>query len=228
MELTFGTWRIAIEQIRPSQTELAHTYNQAAAQWESSIKRLGYVRAYADLFKQIETAHQLQHLNESSRVLDAGIGTGALSSALMHNISTQVELHGIDISESMLSIAHRNLRSTFDQLVLSQQDVTALEYPENSFDMVMAAHTLEHLDDPLSGLKALVHVLKPGSPLLLVISRRHFLSAWLKLKWAISRTTPSDLEACFSAAGLTDIKLIPLASKPWVKHMSLACIGVKR
>lgn len=41
-------------------------------------------------------------------------------------------------------------------------DIKKLPYPDNSFDMVIHSDTLEHVDDPILGLKEIFRVLRPG------------------------------------------------------------------
>lgn len=227
MELNIGTWRIAVEQIPPDRQQLAHTYDQIANGWEGVITRLGYPAAYRHLFARLAEDGRLATLTANTPVLDAGIGTAALSQALLQITQQPLHIHGVDISPEMLSQAEQNLRPLTPHVAISQADVSQLRYRDGTFAAVMAAHTLEHLPDPQQGLRELVRVLKPGAPLVLVISRQHLLSAWLRVKWAISRTTPTDLAACFTAVGLRDVTFYPLAGRPWCRWMSLACVGIK-
>lgn len=45
---------------------------------------------------------------------------------------------------------------------IEKQDITRLTYDDDSFDMVMANHVLEHVPDDVSAMKELYRVLKPG------------------------------------------------------------------
>ena len=227
MQLQIGTWRIAVEQIQPNRQQLADTYDQIADSWEHAITRLGYPAAYERLFARLVADGRLTNLKRQSPILDAGIGTAALSQALLKTTRSPLHVHGVDISPEMLTQAEENLRPLTPYLSMQEADVANLRYDDGTFSAVMAAHTLEHLSDPQQGLRELVRVLEPGAPLVLVISRQHLFSAWLRLKWAISRTTPNDLAACFTAAGLEDVKLYPLEGRPWCRWMSLACVGIK-
>jgi len=42
------------------------------------------------------------------------------------------------------------------------EDVTALSYPDASFDLVLTSDTLEHVPDPIKGLQEIRRVLRPG------------------------------------------------------------------
>lgn len=42
------------------------------------------------------------------------------------------------------------------------QDITAMSYADDSFDLVMANHVLEHVSDDVSAMKEIFRVLKPG------------------------------------------------------------------
>jgi SAM-dependent methyltransferase len=46
--------------------------------------------------------------------------------------------------------------------VYPEVDIKKLPYADNSFDMVIHSDTLEHVDDPLTGLSEVLRVLKPG------------------------------------------------------------------
>ena len=54
MEMTLDTWQIAINRVHPSQQELANMYDSSATRWHSTISRLGYLKAYANLFGRLQ------------------------------------------------------------------------------------------------------------------------------------------------------------------------------
>ena len=54
MDITLGTWRVSIQRIAPTSAELAALYNAAAHYWPTALRRLGFLRAYADLFARLQ------------------------------------------------------------------------------------------------------------------------------------------------------------------------------
>lgn len=46
--------------------------------------------------------------------------------------------------------------------VVVQMDVTAMQYPDRSFDCIICNHVLEHIVDDLKAMRELHRVLKPG------------------------------------------------------------------
>lgn len=69
--------------------------------------------------------------------LDVGCGVGALVSQLRRR---GVDAHGSDFSDTFLRRAKRRARP-----YLTQQDVTALGFPDDRFDVVTCMEVLEHL-----------------------------------------------------------------------------------
>jgi ubiquinone/menaquinone biosynthesis C-methylase UbiE len=88
-------------------------------------------RGFADMASAIVT-----HLHPA-RSLDVGCGIGALVAALRRR---GVDAHGCDFSETFIGRARRRARPH-----LTQQDVTALGFPDGSFDLVTCMEVLEHL-----------------------------------------------------------------------------------
>ncbi len=45
---------------------------------------------------------------------------------------------------------------------VKQGDITALQFPDNTFDLLICSHVLEHVNDDRTAMKELYRVLKPG------------------------------------------------------------------
>ncbi|MFU8768058.1 MAG: class I SAM-dependent methyltransferase [Candidatus Methanoperedens sp.] len=84
-------------------------------------------------------------IKDGAIVLDAGTGTGEAIQAILKN-SNPSKVVGVDISKGMLKIARGKIsdkRVRFDV-----QDIQALPYPDNSFDVVTSTWALETLKEP--------------------------------------------------------------------------------
>lgn len=228
MELTLGTWRVSVEHIPPSTTELVTMYNHAASYWQRGLQRLGYPHTYRALFARLQTDGWLHHRPGGIRVLDAGIGTAAFSLALASIWIAPLELDGVDIAPAMLEEARRVLECQGIVAQLHQTDICALPFAKETFDLVISAHVLEHLADPGTGLRELVRVLRPGAPLLLVVTRPGPIDVLMRWKWHYRTIRSAQLASWLEESGVKLVRLYPLArcaSLP--RWMSLACIGVK-
>lgn len=100
------------------------------------------------------------------RVLEVGVGTG-LSLPLYPQTCRIV---GIDISQPMLDVARRRVReerlSNVESLLV--MDAQHLDFPDNSFDAIMAQYVVNTVPDPEAVLDELIRVLRPGGELLIV------------------------------------------------------------
>ena len=103
-----------------------------------------------------------KYISPGSRVLDAACGSGYGSVFLK-----DCEYVGIDMDGSVLQYASQNYSGIFEQLPI--QDVGKL----GEFDAIVSYETLEHLDDPLVGMSALMSCLKSGGRLLLSFPLNH-------------------------------------------------------
>lgn len=83
MEKTLGTWRIAIQRRPPTTAELVRIYDRTASYWQAALRALRYPQAYRDLFARLRAERSLDVLTAGGRVLDCGLGTGALSCTLL-------------------------------------------------------------------------------------------------------------------------------------------------
>ena len=103
----------------------------------------------------------------SGRLLDAGVGTGRN----FPFYPTGSHVVGIDFSPAMLARAKRRTnRSTAALIELKTMDVTALDFPDCSFDAAVATFLLCVLPDEsqVPALRELGRVVKPGGTIRLL------------------------------------------------------------
>lgn len=100
------------------------------------------------------------------RVLEVGVGTGIS----LPQYASNVDVFGVDISAEML----RKARARVDKLRLANveglavMDAEHLEFPDASFDVVMAQYVVTAVPNPEACLDELARVLKPGGELILL------------------------------------------------------------
>lgn len=96
-------------------------------------------------------------------VLECACGTGLLSAVIAPKCRT---LTATDFSEKMLKRAEKNC-SSFHNITFRYADITALDFPDNSYDKVVAGNVIHLLDEPLKALSELERVCKPGGELII-------------------------------------------------------------
>jgi SAM-dependent methyltransferase len=82
--------------------------------------------------------------------------------------------------------------------VMEQMDITRINYPEGSFDVIICNHVLEHIPDDKTAMKELYRVLKPGGWAILQVPFSKILDETFEDP---SITNPEDRERIF---GQTD------------------------
>src|SRR6201995_6002253 len=100
------------------------------------------------------------------RVLEVGVGTGI--SLPQYGANTRV--FGTDISEAMLKKAHQRVKELSLSNVegLAVMDAEKLEFPDNSFDVVMAQYVVTAVPNPEVALDEFARVLRPGGELIIL------------------------------------------------------------
>jgi demethylmenaquinone methyltransferase/2-methoxy-6-polyprenyl-1,4-benzoquinol methylase len=152
-----------------------------------------------------QVATGLAQAGPQARVLDCGVGSGSLSIALDSILKYPVNLHAIDTSVEMLVQAKSVMQRAGLDPHLQQADVMSLPYEDQSFDVVMAAHVLEHLPDPQRALAEMVRVLKPGGMVFLCVTRPSLFGALVQLLWRTWAITEQQGIAWLNASGLVDV-----------------------
>jgi phosphatidylethanolamine/phosphatidyl-N-methylethanolamine N-methyltransferase len=100
------------------------------------------------------------------RVLEVGVGTG-ISLPLY---SPHVRIFGTDISEAMLNKARRRVSDLRLKNIegLAVMDAEKLEFPDNSFDVVMAQYVVTAVPNPENALNEFARVLRVGGELIIL------------------------------------------------------------
>lgn len=143
-------------------------------------------------------------------VLDCGVGNGSLSIALHSLLKGPVDFHAIDTSAEMLVQAKSVMQHAGLEPHLQQADVMSLPYEDQSFDVVMAAHVLEHLPDPQRALAEMVRVLKPGGMVFLCVTRPSIFGAFVQLLWRTWAITEEEGIAWLNSSQLVDVRYKPV------------------
>ncbi len=107
---------------------------------------------------------RLLNLQKGQRVLEVGVGTG-LSLPLY---PSGVSVVGIDLSESMLSKAHARLKSHPPLAHVEELrclDAQEMDFPDKSFDIVVAMYVASVVPNPEKLVKEMRRVCKPNGKL---------------------------------------------------------------
>ena len=99
----------------------------------------------------------------SDDVLECACGTGLLSAVIAQKSG---RLTATDLSKKMLKKAEKNC-AAYQNITFSKADITALAFPDCSFDKVVAGNVIHLLDNPLTALGELNRVCKDGGKLII-------------------------------------------------------------
>lgn len=102
------------------------------------------------------------------RILDCATGTGDLAIAFAQAVAPGGEVVATDFSPEMLEPGPEKARRRNLDVRFEPADVTALPYPDASFDVASIAFGIRNVADPLAGLSEMARVLRPGGRLMVL------------------------------------------------------------
>jgi ubiquinone/menaquinone biosynthesis C-methylase UbiE len=102
---------------------------------------------------------------QGDQVLEIGCATGELSRYMAQQ---GLAVNAVDYSAAMLKIA---ARSNTNGISYQKADVEKLPFPDNTFDLVLAASVINIVPDPLAALAEMRRVCKPGGRISVLVPK---------------------------------------------------------
>src|SRR3989338_7340673 len=142
-------------------------------------------------------------------VLDAGTGTGAVAVTIAPHVK---EVHGIDISPEMLSMAFSGCKN----VSYKEGDVRTMQIPDANYDRVTARNVFHNIlspEDRLKAAKECLRVLKKGGKFILQegVPPHPSLKADFEKIFALKETritfVPDDMKKLLRDAGFAKVSV---------------------
>lgn len=102
--------------------------------------------------------------NAQGKILEIGVGTGKN----FPHYPAGANITGIDLADRMLVLARKKAAKLGLSWDLREGDVQRLDFPDNSFDTLVATFVFCSVPDPVQGLRELRRVVKPTGRILLL------------------------------------------------------------
>ena len=130
-----------------------------------------YDKIFGKIFySRLESVIEELDIPPGAKVLEVGAGTGTSFPAY----PTHCQVTGIDLAPDMLARAQRKIRENgWTHLTVIEMNSLDLDFPDNSFDYVMAFHVVTVVPDPIRMIAEAKRVCKPGGKIVIV---NHFTS----------------------------------------------------
>ncbi|MGN0666247.1 MAG: class I SAM-dependent methyltransferase [Huintestinicola sp.] len=164
----------------------------------------------------------LLNVKPDERVLDIGYGNGYLHELIYKK--TKADLHGIDISEDMMTQAKKRNRKPLNdgKLFLEVGDCCKLKYADNYFSAVTSINTVYFWTDTLKGLSEIHRTLKNNASFYNVVYTKEWLDKLSYTEKGFKKFEPEQLIELGRKAGFEKIEV-----KEIVNGKSFAVIYTK-
>ena len=110
----------------------------------------------------------LKHLTHTTgRILEVGTGISSILQDLPN-----FERYGIDISEATIKKVDHHFKNQKIPATFIVADAQSIPLPAAFFDVIVSAHTLEHIQNDAAALKECARLLKPGGECIFFVPGR--------------------------------------------------------
>ena len=127
----------------------------------------------AEMYYTADTLFQDLQVEKGIKVLDIGCGTGIATIKLNDILEEDGTFYGIDISQGMIDQADKKAEP-YDNLFFKVGDAENIDYPDETFDLVISNMVIQYLPDQNKGLSEMYRVLKHGGKLAFSYEGEHY------------------------------------------------------
>lgn len=130
-----------------------------------------YDKIFGKIFySRLERVIEDLDIPPGAKILEVGAGTGTSFPAY----PTHCEVTGIDLAPDMLARARQKIKENgWAHFKVMEMNALSLDFPDNTFDYVMAFHVVTVVPDPIRMIAEAKRVCKPGGKIVIV---NHFTS----------------------------------------------------
>lgn len=203
--VTLGDWKtIGLENIRGRQAPSARMLDYRTVTRAYAFLTPVYDILFNKIFHSGRVAAiDLLEITPGDRVLEIGVGTG-LNLPLYPR---DCQVTGIDISVEMLQKAReRSKELGLANVTLGLMDASNLEFPDDTFDHVLATYVISAVPDPVKTLVEMRRVCRPKGHLVILNHFRSENPILGAVEWMLA-------PVCTRIGFKTDLKLKPLLEK---------------
>jgi ubiquinone/menaquinone biosynthesis C-methylase UbiE len=176
---------------------------------------------------------------QSGKVLEVGPGPGYVSIEVARLLQ-QVEVVGLDLSETMIEIARRNADEygVSERVEFRQGNASHMPFEDSRFDFVMSSGSLHHWEESPQVFSEIYRVLKPGCRALISDLRRDVPQEAVKkwtdaiasrfMRWGVKHSfseayTPQEVKGLLEGSGFEsfDVKVGEWDMQIWLEKQEV-------
>jgi len=131
---------------------------------EKGYKKKDFIQAKFDFVDEMMKLGGINAEEDSSaRVLDVGCGVGGTSRYLAKKLGPNADVTGITLSPNQVKRATElAVEQGVENAKFTVMNALKMDFPDNSFDVVWACESGEHMPDKDAYINEMMRVLKPG------------------------------------------------------------------